>query len=268
MWGGGTNEDGRLLLDASEGWILEAARLSGQSLDLDIETRRTGNAHSGKGSEAADPDDEMLAVLSKWFICFDDGRSHALWVLVPEKALANIVTALVHHCRNNAALQARLAEHPDMPRALCAVMQCGHDDSAGQASLCLSQMALASPDTAVILTHVHGVLAAAEELIRSGSERTRDCAALLINNLAGMGGDESIILITKRVSLIGELVKMLKSHDTSARQLQRVTSTFNHLSRSKQSSNILRRFRVHEALTLVVTRRRMQEAGSEGIAGD
>ncbi len=52
-------------------------------------------------------------------------------------------------------------------------------------------------------------LECAEILLQRGSERTRDCAALLVNNLAGMGGDESIVVISKRPSLISELMHMI-----------------------------------------------------------
>ncbi len=101
------------------------------------------------------------------------------------------------------------------------------------------------PDRAVALTMIPETLECAEILLQRGSERTRDCAALLVNNLAGMGGEESSLVISKRPSLISELMHMIAIGN--AIQLQRVTSTFNHLSRSAATASTLRRFQVHEA---------------------
>jgi hypothetical protein len=63
----------------------------------------------------------------------------------------------------------------------------------------------------------------------------RDNTALLVNNVAGVGGDEAIAILCRCKPLIRILVELLSSHDSPA-VLQRLVGCVNHLSRSIEVS--------------------------------
>lgn len=63
----------------------------------------------------------------------------------------------------------------------------------------------------------------------------RDNAALLVNNVAGVGGDEAVTILCKCKPLILNLVELLSSHDAPV-VLQRFLGCINHLSRSVEVS--------------------------------
>ena len=69
----------------------------------------------------------------------------------------------------------------------------------------------------------------------AGNVLVRDNTALLVNNVAGVGGDEAINILSRCKPLISILVELLSSHDAPV-VLQRFVGCFNHLSRSVQVS--------------------------------
>ena len=97
-------------------------------------------------------------------------------------------------------------------------------------------------------------------LLLHAQPKSRESAGLLINNLAGAGGDEAIVELAKDEQLIKAMLCRLDSEDSL--ELQRITSAFNHISRSRASSWALRKLRVQEGLVRLLsqTRYRQEEA--------
>ena len=77
--------------------------------------------------------------------------------------------------------------------------------------------------------------------------------ALLINNLAALGGDEAARILTADSELMRELAKLLERAN-DAETLQRLTGVFNHLSRSVQSATSLHAHGVMATLRSVARR--------------
>jgi len=121
----------------------------------------------------------------------------------------------------------------------------------------LSQIALAGPKTCADIAMVPGFVAAClscPRLAVGAPESIRVFTALLVNNVAALGGEEAIRILTMSGELVRELGSWLDDANDAA-TLQRLTGCFNHLSRSPESAKSLREHGIVDALRRLSARR-------------
>ena len=127
----------------------------------------------------------------------------------------------------------QLASTRNMLPALAQAVEQGSHGLQTSGLFLLSQIALTGPSTAVEIAKLPGLLKACYEIImqKHSSEKMTQISALLINNLAAMGGEDAVRVLSAHGMLVRELVTWLdNAHDAAT--LQRLTGVFNHLSRS------------------------------------
>ena len=177
----------------------------------------------------------------------------------------NVLSSVEHLVSGNPAEEYKLANTPDVISAIAALIRYQAESMHDRATLLLSQLALSHWEIAVAITKEPGLIQRLTELLTHGSKNARDSAGLLVNNLAGSGGDEAVLLLSNSSQLIQRLVMMLDSDDSL--ELQRITSTFNHLSRSPRSARVLSKTKAQEALVRLLSQTRFcQEESWMGLA--
>ena len=120
----------------------------------------------------------------------------------------------------------------------------------------LSQLALAGPTVAATIALLPGFTASCLSAMSHGagvSENLAVYTALLVNNVAALGGEEAIRALTMSGELVRELGSWLDdAHDAGT--LQRLTGCFNHLSRSAESAKSLHEHGIMDALRRLSSR--------------
>ena len=119
----------------------------------------------------------------------------------------------------------------------------------------LSQLALAGPKTAAKIALLPGLTDVCVAALSSEdkTEAATLSTALLVNNVAALGGEHAITALTFNSELVRQLGAWLDSaHD--AVTLQRLTGVFNHLSRSVESARALHAHGIMEALRRLIQR--------------
>jgi hypothetical protein len=127
----------------------------------------------------------------------------------------------------------QLASTCNMLPALAQAVEQGSHGMQTSGLFLLSQIALTGPSTAVEIAKLPRLLNACYETImqKHSSEKMTQISALLINNLAAMGGEDAVRVLSAHGRLVRELATWLdNAHDAAT--LQRLTGVFNHLSRS------------------------------------
>ena len=118
----------------------------------------------------------------------------------------------------------------------------------------LSQIALAGPHTAQRIALLDGLTGACAACSSANADATLTVnTALLINNLAALGGEEAVGALTADDALMRNLTRLLDSAQ-DAPTLQRLTGVFNHLSRSEDSAKCLHALGIMPALRRVTQR--------------
>jgi len=177
------------------------------------------------------------------------GTQHAE---LSEQALEALLGAYVQVV--GPANRCQLAEMDGLLEGLIAAVERGSHQMQSSSLFLLSQVALAGPATAIKLTRLPGLLEVCTGVLSSRAEEDRTLnAALLVNNLSALGGEEAVDLLTQDTALMRHLASWLdEAHDAST--LQRLTGVFHHLSRSIQSARALHAHGVLDALRRLVTR--------------
>ena len=129
------------------------------------------------------------------------------------------------------------------------------------AAFLLSQIALAGQDIAIRIATLPSLPDACFKALlsteRASKESLANETALLINNLAAMGGRKATIILTANPELMQELGFWLdNSHD--AETLQCLAGIFNHLSRSVESASALQAIGVMDHLIAVTKRHNIE----------
>ena len=129
------------------------------------------------------------------------------------------------------------------------------------AAFLLSQIALAGQNIAVRIATLPSLPDACFKALlsteRASKESLANETALLINNLAAMGGRKATIILTANPELMQELGFWLdNSHD--AETLQCLAGIFNHLSRSVESASALQAIGVMDHLIAVTKRHNIE----------
>ena len=177
----------------------------------------------------------------------------------------NILLALNLLVSGNPEEQQTLADAPQVRSALVKLTYFQQDALRDQALLLLSQLALSHWETAVEIIKEKGLMERLEGLLLDQCAKVRDSAALLINNIAGSGGEPAIVTLAQSTRLIQILVSRLVSEDSL--ELQRITSALNHISRSTASSRALRKLKAQEGLVRLLSKTRFcQEEAWMGLA--
>ena len=129
------------------------------------------------------------------------------------------------------------------------------------AAFLLSQIALAGQNIAIRIATLPSLPDACFKALlsteRASKESLANETALLINNLAAMGGRKATIILTANPELMQELGFWLdNSHD--AETLQCLAGIFNHLSRSVESASALQAIGVMDHLIAVTKRHNIE----------
>ena len=180
--------------------------------------------------------------------------------------LGRVCSGLSQLAQHSQVYQNQLMTTPFLLEGVTAMLSSHSPEASAHAALLLSQMALASPESAERLILQPSFMDALSSMIGGSYEVGVDTAALLANNCAGMGGVEVIGPMTQHAALMEVLVEKLGSG--SPLQLQRIVSTMNHLSRSSVSAKQLRERRVPQILVRLTTRREESTTASayKGLA--
>ncbi len=149
------------------------------------------------------------------------------------EATLNIILEAVSELIGITVTPSQLASTRNMLPALAQAVEQGSHGLKTSGLFLLSQIALTGPCTAVEIAKLPGLLQACYETImqKHSSEKMTQISALLINNLAAMGGEDAVRVLSAHGMLVRELATWLdNAHDAAT--LQRLAGVFNHLSRS------------------------------------
>ena len=147
-----------------------------------------------------------------------------------------------------------LGSFNELLMGLVAGMRLGHLKVKASAIFLLSQIALGGPRTAARIALLDGLPEACAACCSAEGDAVLTMnSALLINNLAALGGEEAVQALTTDNSLMQNLTRLLDSAQ-DAPTLQRLTGVFNHLSRSEDSAKCLHALGVMAALRRVTER--------------
>ena len=176
-----------------------------------------------------DAGDKYLKSLSQILLV---GRPWGLQGEVSEAALSMMLEAL-SEVMGITVTPWQLASTRDMLPALLQAVEQGQNALQTSGLFLLSQITLTGTSTAVKIAELPGLPDACYEAIiqKHSSEKITQNSALLINNLAALGGEDAVRVLSAHGNLVRELAAWLDSaHDAAT--LQRLTGVFNHLSRS------------------------------------
>ena len=151
---------------------------------------------------------------------------------VSEAALVMMLEA-VSELMGSGVTPLQLAGTRNMLPALVRAVEQGAPHLQASGMFLLSQIALAGPATAVEIAALPGLPEACYAVIiqQNSSETLTNPTALLLNNLAALGGEDAVRVLSAHGKLVRELAACLdNAHDAAT--LQRLTGVFNHLSRS------------------------------------
>ena len=153
-------------------------------------------------------------------------------VAVSEAALGMMLEA-VSELMGSGVTPLQLAGTRNMLPALVRAVEQGAPHLQASGLFLLSQIALAGPATAVEIAALPGLPEVCYAVIiqQNSSETLTNPTALLLNNLAALGGEDAVRVLSAHGKLVRELAAWLdNAHDAAS--LQRLTGVFNHLSRS------------------------------------
>jgi len=147
--------------------------------------------------------------------------SVAEW-LHDEELLASVLHAYVLICYRNPEGVDQLSQIPMMFTALLRVMAVGSIKVTNWACLLLSQLAIASPEAAVEISEMPGLSQTLVHIIASADshehaqqlDSAQKCATnavLLINNIAGTGGEAAITALAREANLVTTFLRRLQS---------------------------------------------------------
>ena len=156
---------------------------------------------------------------------------------------------LTQMAQHSQIYQRQLMNTPGLVDGVLALLSCDLSEANAQAALLMSQVALANAETSEQLVHMPGLLDTIARMLSGRHEHSVDGAALLVNNLAGMGGLEAIMPMCKHEALMEALIERLETG--TPLQLQRVVSATNHLTRSSVSAKALHKRRVPRILVRI-----------------
>jgi len=178
------------------------------------------------------------------------------------RAVSDILEAVsiaVHDNMANLNLLTNSVQYVDA--GLLAVVQCAYLRARENALLCLASIALSVDQAALIAENpeLRGLL---KDNILAGSPEVKESAALVVNNVAAMGGESAIQTLASDHSLMRALIDLIRVGD--GLQLMRAVSAFMHLSMSYRSAKCLARYDLGSVM-LDVLRKDEVEGGEKTV---
>ncbi len=180
-------------------------------------------------------DEQYLEEVAQTLLAGPATTQNAAWGKqgqVSEAALVMMLEA-VSELMGSGVTPLQLAGTRDMLPALVRAVERGSPGLQTSGLFLLSQIALAGPATAVKIAAQPGLPEACYAVIiqQNSSETLTNTTALLLNNLAALGGEDAVRVLSTHGMLVRELAAWL-DNAIDAATLQRLTGVFNHLSRS------------------------------------
>ena len=221
---------------SSEVAVEQAARLVLQGARDVKKSSASALARAGTAAQAAQTPVDMHAVDDKYLESLAQlllaGRPWGKQGAVSEAALTMMLEA-VSELMGNGVAPLQLAGTRDVLPALVQAVKQGSHGMQTSGLFLLSQIALVGPDTAVEISVLPGLAEACYVVITQDNspETLTNTTALLINNMAALGGEDAVRVLSAHGMLMRELAACL-DYANDAATLQRLTGVFNHLSRS------------------------------------